>query len=186
MIFTLALIFGGRNQPVTSRAAAAPDGEVVEIQGLSCAGSVEYYQNGEVTSCTLGREDTLSGQPLPAGTVVHLTPEGYLDWCFLQQNTEIQGHLCRGQGHGFMTGFYPNGQLKTAWLAQDEIIQGIPCAKFRFMSFLFGGGDKTVFDENGRLRFCTLSENFTIEGHKLRKGDEVRFDKEGQLVISKK
>ncbi|TFH64724.1 MAG: hypothetical protein E4G91_04900 [Candidatus Zixiibacteriota bacterium] len=59
MIFTLLLIFGGRNEPVTSRSIAAPDGEVVEIQGISCVGSVEYYQNGKLTSCTLGREDTL-------------------------------------------------------------------------------------------------------------------------------
>jgi len=185
IVFTLLLVFGGRDEPVTSRTAVAPDGEGIEIQGVSCVGSVEYYQDGKLTSCTLAREDTLSGQPLPAGTVVHLTPEGYFDWCFLQQNTEIQGHLCRGSGHGFMTGFHPNGQLKTAWLAQDEIIQGIPCAKYRFMSVLFGGGDNTLFDENGRLRFCTLSNNITIEGQNLRKGDEVRFDKDSKLISSK-
>lgn len=75
--------------------------EVTEVQGISCAGSVEYYQDGNVTSCTLGREDTLSGQPLPMGTVVHLTPDGYMDWCFLKQNIEIQGHLCSGNGHDF-------------------------------------------------------------------------------------
>jgi hypothetical protein len=185
VIFTLLLIFGGRDQPVTSRKAAAPEGEVAEIQGISCVGSVEYYQDGKITSCTLAREDTLSGQPLAAGTVVHLTPEGYLDWCFLQQNTLIQGHLCSGSGPNFMTCFHPNGQLKTAWLARDEIIQGIPCAKYRFMSSLFGGGDRTVFDENGQLRFCTLSENSTIEGHRLKKGDEVRFDGEGKYIENK-
>jgi len=174
VVFTLLMIFGGRNEPVTSRTAAAPEGEVVEIQGISCVGSVEYYQNGKLTSCTLGREDTLSGQPLPAGTVVHLTPEGNFDWCFLQQNTEIQGHLCRGEGHGFMTGFHPNGQLKTAWLAQDEIIQGIPCAKFQFLSAVMGwieGSGKdgsTRFYEDGLLRYCALSENFTIDGTKMK------------------
>ena len=192
VIFTLTMIFGGRNEPVTSRTAAAPDGEVVEIQGISCVGSVEYYQDGKLTSCTLGREDTLSGQPLPAGTVVHLTPDGYFDWCFLQQNTEIQGHLCRGEGHGFMTGFHPNGQLKTAWLAQDEIIQGIPCAKFKFLSALLGWVDdsgkdgSTRFHENGLLRYCAFSENFTIEGHNFKKGDAVIFDRDGKLVGDKK
>jgi hypothetical protein len=186
VVFTLLLIFGGRNEPVTSQTAAATRGEAAEIQGLTCVGSVEYYQDGKLTSCTLAREDTLSGQPLPAGTIVHLTPEGYLDWCFLQQNTVIQGHLCRGSGHEFMTGFHPNGQLKTAWLAQDEIIQRVPCAKYRFMSVLFGGGERTLFDENGRLRYCTLSDNITIEGQNLRKGDKVLFDKNGKLVRSKK
>ena len=191
VIFTLAMIFGGRNEPVTSRTAAAPEGEVVEIQGISCAGSVEYYQDGKLTSCTLGREDTLSGQPFPAGTVVHLTPEGYLDWCFLQQNTMIQGHLCRGESHGFMTDFHPNGQLKTAWLARDEIIQGIPCAKFKFLSAVMGwledsGKDgSTKFHENGLLRYCALSENFTIEGQRFRRGDVVRFDRDGKVIAKK-
>jgi hypothetical protein len=192
VVFALLMIFGGRNEPVTSRTAAAPDGEVVEIQGISCVGSVEYYQNGKLTSCTLGREDTLSGQPLPAGTVVHLTTDGYLDWCFLQQNTEIQGHLCRGEGHGFMTGFHPNGQLKTAWLAQDEIIQGIPCAKFQFLTALLGwiedsGKDgSTRFDENGLLRYCALSKDFTIDGQRFKRGDAMWFDKDGKLIKSKK
>ncbi len=182
IVFTLLLIFGGRNEPITSRAASGPKGEVVDIQGVSCTGSVEYYQDGKVKSCTLGREDTLSGQPLSAGTVVSLTPEGYLDWCFLQENTMIQGHLCLGSGHGFMTGFHPNGKLKLAWLAEDEVIQGIPCAKYRFMSGLFGGGERTLFDENGRLRYCRLSRAITLEGQTLKKGDEVRLDSEGKLV----
>jgi hypothetical protein len=185
LVFTLALVFGGRDEPVTSRSIDAPKGKVAEIQGISCAGSVEYFQSGKLRSCTLAREDTLSGQPLPAGTAVHLTPEGYLDWCFLQQNTLIQGHMCSGSGPNFMTCFHPNGQLKTAWLAKDEIIQEIPCAKFRFLSVLFGGGDNTVFDENGRLRYCTLADNITFEGQKLKKGDDVRFDKDGKLVRSK-
>jgi len=184
-VFTLLLVFGGRDEPVTSRTLVAPEGEVTEVQGISCAGSVEYYKDGSVTSCTLGREDTLSGQPLPMGTVVHLTPDGYMDWCFLQQDTEIQGHLCSGSGHDFMTGFYSNGQLRIAWLARDEVIQGIPCAKYRFMSVLFGGGNATRFHENGKLSFCTLSDDVTIEGQGFDRGDEVRFDKNGSLIDSK-
>lgn len=185
VIFVLLLIFGGRNQPVTSRTAAAPPGEVADIQGISCTGSVEYYQGGKLKSCTLGREDTLSGQPLAPGTVVNLRPDGSLDWCFLQENTVIQGHLCSGSGHGFMTGFHPNGQLRTAWLAQDEVIQGIPCAKYSFLPSLFGGGERTLFHENGRLSYCTLSDTLTIEGQHLKKGEVVRFDKDGKLISRK-
>jgi hypothetical protein len=83
-----------------------------------------------------------------------------------------------------MTGFHPNGQLHTAWLARDEIIQGIPCAKYRFMSRLFGGGERTLFDENDRLRFCTLSDGVTIAGQVLKKGDKVMFDKDGKLIVN--
>ena len=157
----------------------------MEIQGIACTGSVEYYQDGKLKSCTLGRDDTLSGQPLALGTVVNLRPDGSLDWCFLQENTVIQGHLCSGSGHGFMTGFHPNGQLKTAWLAQDEVIQGIPCAKFSFLSSLFGGGERTLFHENGRLNYCTLSDTLTVEGQHLKKDEVVRFDKDGRLISRK-
>ncbi len=159
--------------------------EYTEIQGIAAIGPFEYYPNGKLESCTIVREDTLSGQPLSAGTVVHLTNDGVLDWCFLQQDTEIQGHLCRGESHGFMTGFHPNGQLKTAWLARDEVIQGIPCAKFRFMSSVFGGGDATRFHENGQLSFCTLSDGMTIEDQEFEKGDPVRFDEHGKMIVGK-
>lgn len=181
VIFALLLVIGGREQPVTHRSRAAAPGETAEIQGVSCTGSAEYFPGGGLKSCTLGREDTLSGQPLPAGTVVHLRQDGSLEWCFLPENTVIQGHLCLGSGHNFMTGFHPNGRLQTAWLAEDEVIQGIPCAKYRFMSSLFGGGERTLFDDQGRLRYCTLSEAATIDGQSLKKGTIIRLDELGRL-----
>ena len=45
-------------------------------------------------------------------------------WCFLQKNTEIQGHLCRGDGHDFMTSFYSNGQLRYCELSENITIEG--------------------------------------------------------------
>ena len=94
----------------------------------------------------------------------------------------IQGHACLGSGHDFMTGFHPNGRLKTAWLAQDEWIEGIPCARFRFLSRLFGGGDRTTFHDNGRLHMCTLSASATIQEKQLKKNAMVEFDREGKLM----
>jgi hypothetical protein len=182
IVFTLLLVLGGRDLPVTRRTAAGPVGAVVEIQGIPCVGSVTYDAKGTLQSCTLGRDDTLSGQPLAAGTVIHLTAEGVLDWCFLQENTMIQGHFCLGSRHDFMTGFHPNGKLKTAWLAQDESIEGIPCARFRFLSKVFGGGDRTTFHDNGRLHLCTLSAPATIQGKLLNKHTVVEFDSDGKLV----
>jgi hypothetical protein len=89
-----------------------------------------------------------------------------------------------------MTRFHPNGQLKTAWLAEDRVIQGIPCARFRFLSALMGwvAGDKngsTGFHENGQLRQCELSRNHTIAGQRFRRGDAVRFDADGNLIEKK-
>ena len=155
-------------------------------QGIACSNEVEYYQNGYIEFCILAREDTLSGQILPEGTGVHFSENGVFDWCFLQQDTNIQGHLCRGSGHNFMTSFYPNGQLKTGWLANDEIIQGIPCSKFRFMSAIFVSfhckSGQTSFHENGALQYCELSEDIIIEGKSYKKTDSVRFDPKGNLL----
>ena len=160
---------------------------VVWAQDVSCSNKIEYYQNGNIEFCTLSREDTLSGQPLPGGTKVHFTEDGVFNWCFLEQDTRIQRHLCRGGGHSFMTAFHPSGQLKTAWLAEDEVIQGIPCSKFRFLSALFvdihGKTGQTSFYENGQLRYCELSEKKIIEGKPYRKRDAVRFNSDGKLIV---
>lgn len=182
VVFALLLIVGGRQQPVTRQAASGPAGEVTEIQGIPCTGRVTYDTSGRILSCTLGRDDTLSGQPLRAGTVIQLHPDGTLDWCFLQEDTMIDGHLCLGSGHNYMTAFHRNGRLKTAWLAHDEVIDGIPCAKFRFLSSWFGGGDRTTFHDNGRLHLCTLSAPATIRGKEYRKNTVLEFDSNGEII----
>lgn len=189
-VFVLLLVVGSKEDHSHGARVEVPEGEIIEVQGVSCSGKIEYYKNGNLEHCSLAREDTLSGQPFAAGTGVHFTEEGIFEWCFLRQTTEIQGYMCRGEGHGFMTRFYPNGQIRTAWLAEDQIIQGVPSAKFRFLSAVIawaqgGVGNKngsTGFHENGKLRHCELSENFTIEGKKFRRGDALRFDLEGKLV----
>ncbi len=192
-VFTLLLIVGSKEDHSKGARVVVPEGEIIEVQGVSCSGRIEYYKNGNLEHCSLARDDTLSGQLFAAGTGVHFTEEGIFEWCFLRKTTEIQGYLCRGEGHGFMTRFYPNGQIRTAWLAEDQIIQGTPCAKFRFLAALIGwaqGGvgyknGSTGFHENGMLRYCELSENFTIEGKRFRRGDVLRFDQDGKLVAKK-
>ncbi len=188
-VLALLLVIGSGEDHSTGQRVVVPEGETTEVQGVPCTGRIEYYKSGKLMHCSLAREDTLSGQPFAAGTGVHFTEEGQFEWCFLRENTEIQGYLCRGQAHGFQTRFHPNGQLRTAWLAEDQVIQGIPCAKFRFLSAVFnpihGKHGNTSFHENGQLRYCELSENFTIEGQRFRRGDAVRFDRDGKLIAKK-
>lgn len=189
IVFALLIILGSSEGQSTSRTVSVPEGQITEVQGVSCTGSIEYYSNGELEFCTLAREDTISGQPLAAGTGVRFTDEGALKWCMLPQNTRIQGVHCRGDGHGFMTEFHPNGQLKTAYLAEDEVIQGIPCAQFRFLSAVFAGFHGkfggTSFHANGQLRYCELSRNTTIAEISFRRGAAIRFDPDGKLVKEK-
>jgi len=186
VVFILTLIVGSTEQSKSGGTVVIPAAKEVEVQGVAATNQIQYYKNGNVEFCFLARVDTLSGQTLPAGTGVHFTEEGVFDWCFLPRNTEIQGYLCNGSGHGFMTVFHPNGRLKTAYLVEDQVIQGIPCARFRFLSAFFGGffgkAGRTTFYPDGRLRSCELSRNFTIDGHDFRRGDLVRFDENGKLV----
>ncbi len=185
VVFALLILLGDRGNEASfgGSTTTAKAGEIVEIHGVPCAGMIDTYANGNLESCTLARDATVNGQVLPAGTVVTFTPEGGFDWCFLQQDTEIQGHLCRGQGHEFMTFFHPNGALRLAYLAQDEVIDGIPCARFRFLAAIFGGGGGgTHFHDNGRLKRAALAEDHVIEGKTFKRKTVIELDEMGRLV----
>lgn len=138
---------------------------------------VMFYSDGTINACWLSRETTLYGQSLPEGTGVFFTTQGALNYCFLPRHTLIQGHLCKGRGSNYMTGFYPNGTLRVAWLARDEEIQGIPCAS----GFNIG----TFFHENGKLQSCSLFRDVTIQGNVFRKGTQISFDRDGGLIVRK-
>jgi hypothetical protein len=167
-----------------------PD-EVIEVMGLACIGAeYRHYVDGTPQFCRLAREGTLSGQLFAATTVMHFTREGVFDWCFLPEDTQIQGISCRGGGHNFMTEFHPNGKLRRAYLAEDQIIQSIPCSKFRSLSATFwpihGKKGGTDFFSNGRLSSCELSEATEIESLRFNRRDEVRFDADGKLMTAPK
>ena len=76
------------------------------------------------------------------------------------------------------------GAVATAWLARDEVIQGIPCARATFWGELTGGGG-TRFDESGRLRRCRIARDVTIQGVPFEQGDQIRLDENGNLVLEK-
>jgi hypothetical protein len=189
IVFTLLAIVGGREvkESPSGKTTTLALGEIVEVQGIPCRGSIFYYKNGKIESCILAREDTLFGQPFPEGTQVSFTQEGVVDCSALPHVVSIQGHLCKGEGPGsWGTCFFPNGQLKLVWLARDEIIQGIPCAYASFWRDVFGGGSGTFFHENGKLASCKLARDASIEDQNFGKGDRVHFDKDGKLVRNKR
>ncbi len=122
---------------------------------------------------------------LPAGAVIHKRTENKI-YCFLPQDTKIQGLLCRGdENNGWETAFYTNGNLAVAWLAQPAEIGGVPCASANFWTELLGGSAVVYFHENGKLARCKLSRDANIQGHNFEKGDIVRFDTDGIVILSK-
>ncbi len=156
----------------------------VEVQSVTCEGHISYYPNGNLRSCTLGAEDTLAGQVLPKGTVVAFNSDGDFDFAFLQQPTEIQGVLCKGEGHGFQTVFHSNGKLKVAWPAKDQTVQGVPVAEYSWMADVFGDGANVSFWENGQLRSARLAESITRDGRTFQKGVIIELDSLG-IVVTK-
>ena len=66
------------------------------VNGMTVVGPVEFYKtNSSVTFARLATNAVMWGQPLPAGTGIHFTPDGKPDWCFLPKDHAIKGHLFR-------------------------------------------------------------------------------------------
>jgi hypothetical protein len=150
----------------------------IEVQELSCVAPVKFHYNGKLRSCILALDDTLSGQPFPEGTRLAFTENGDLWRCYLSKDSEIHGYLCKGEKDGFRILFYSVDRLKRIWLARDEVIDGVPCAKYTYLS-----RNDVSFHENGKLESCKLSEDFSIGEHNFKKGDNVKFDDKGNVVL---
>lgn len=151
------------------------------IDGVPCRTKAWFHDSGRLASCTLDAEATLEGRTLPAGTRVGLDERGRPGCVFLPGPTEIDGHVCRGKGHGFQTCFHPNGALRFCNLEQPEWIQGVPCQRSTFFIEIFVGRAGVTFHEDGRLRGCLLAGPFERDGRRLERGTRVEFDAEGAL-----
>jgi hypothetical protein len=165
----------------TKRSLDAPE----TIQGVRCARTAWLTADGRLDGCFLAEEQTVDGRSLPAGTRIGLDAEGHLDTAFLPGTTEIDGHMCRGGGHDFMTRFHPGGALRLCWLANDEEIQGVPCGRStipgEIWRGLFGGEKAGVsFHPDGKLASCRSSRGFTLAGRSYEKGTRVELDAAGQ------
>jgi hypothetical protein len=137
-----------------------------------------------------GQEKKLTPAPkeslsfLPQGTrIVKIVDNKIIT--FLPKNMEIQGILCRGHANDWQTVFYKNGKLELVWLARDQEIQGYPCKKATFWTEIFGSSAGVHFHENGKLKKFKLAKDMTIQGHRFIKGDIIRLDTEGKLVLKK-
>ena len=159
--------------------------KVETIDSFSCdpGGLVSFHENGRLNRFALAESSSVTGQPLPRETLIALSPEGTLDSCFLPRDSEIQGHMCKGQSDNWMTAFHPNGKLKNCSLAHDEIIQGVPCGEATFLGKMFGGKNARIqFHDNGQLAGCMLAGEITIQSVTFKKGDRLQLDREGKVV----
>jgi hypothetical protein len=70
-----------------------------------------------------------------------------------------------GPGEGPMVAFYPSGRLKQCYLANDQVVQGVPCMNGGLFGDGRGGG--VIFQEDGKLKSCKLTRDFDA----FRRGD---------------
>ena len=182
---------------LSSSAALPLSGQILErrqittttvIDGITCAptgkASAEFHPSGRLAWCPIAADTVLFGQELPALTWIGLDANGRLARAWLPRNTELSGHLCHGTGHqGFSVEFYPGGQLKLCFLAEDTLIQGVPCIRGTFWTEVRGGGKSAVrFRENGRLAGCQAATDFTHAGIKVRQWQVVAVDDGGHVL----
>lgn len=158
-----------------------------DIQGVPCERFAVFFEKGNLLTCALSREADIGKAHLPRGTTVRFNADGTLRYAFLPEDTEIEGHLCKGGGHGSMTTFHPSGRLKLCWLARDEEIQGIPCVKSTVRGEILGrlagrGGPGVVFHESGRLHSCKLSRDLVLQEREYKKGRRITLDEHGTPV----
>ncbi|WLT31739.1 hypothetical protein [Geothrix sp. PMB-07] len=143
-----------------------------------------FRTDGHLDRCILGRDASFHGVIFPAGSQLAWDAHDHLTIAFLSRDCLIQGHTLKGHGHDWMPRFHPNGQLQLAWLAQDERIDGIPCARTRFWrEFLrLRGWGGTSFHPTGRLASATLAADTTIQGKALPAGTRIQLDSDGRLL----
>jgi hypothetical protein len=134
-----------------------------EIQGYQCArGYAWFYADGKPASCTLARDTDYGVARAPAGSWITIDAQGKPKILQLVRDTQILGYKCRGgnwllgPSEGATTAFYPSGKLEECWLAENQVVQGVPCAA----SGMFTGDSSVQFYENGRLQACKLSKDF--------------------------
>jgi hypothetical protein len=156
-----------------------------EIGGVPCAAGYifRFEATGKLSQCTLGRDAVVHNADLRKGSTVALNPDGTIHHVFLPGTTMVGGRSCLGQGHGWMTHFHPNGELKSCWLSRDEVIQGVPCSRATFFGEFFGRKyANTEFHENGALASCVASAAASVGGQRYEAGARVRLDQDGKPV----
>lgn len=136
------------------------------IAGSPCArGYAWFYASGKLDTCTLAAESRFGEATLPAGSLISLDEAGQIRSARMSHDTRIRGLLCRGGGplgpaEGDMVTFYPSGKLKELFLAEDQQIDGVPCAHGGLGTTLLHGDPGVLLNEDGSLRACRLARDF--------------------------
>jgi hypothetical protein len=155
------------------------------FQAYPCAaGYAWFFSDGKLSSCRVARDTAFGDIAIPAGSQIYIEHNGVPRFVFLAHDAVVKGYPCRGGESAWSTALYPDGRLKTFWLAEDSLVDNIPCLRASFLADVFGGGVEVDLHPNGRLKYCKLSRDVTLSGQTLRRGDHIRLDTDGNRITS--
>jgi len=169
------------------RCVLAIDAPLGEFQ-LPAGSVVELGRDVGLVNVHLARETSFfGGEPLPAKTMMIFFGDGGLRSFWLHSDAVIQGYLLGAQRDGIGNMLHPTGKLRSARLARDQVIDGVPCTSRRnpfqlgMSAFINGDNAFVFFHPDGRLRQCRLSRTATVAGLTFQRGDLIRLRPDGTL-----
>ena len=163
-LFCALLVTGWMHaQPQTTR-KSLPQPTIVE--GIPCdRGYAWFFPSGHLEKCTVTREIPFGEITIPAGSWITLAEDGKPHFVQMSHDAPVLGMQCQGGGalgpsEGPVVALYPSGKLKVCFLANDQLVQGVPCSHGGFFSSLSGPDPGVDFYESGKLRQCRLTADF--------------------------
>lgn len=139
-------------------------------------GFVSFHADWRLDECHLSREYERNSIVMPEGTRVFPDRRGNPGVCLFPYDVEVQGYRCRGNRRGgFMTAFYPYGQLHWFYSREPVEVDGVTC-KDSLTEAIY-------LHPDGRLQQCKLEKAIKIEGVEYQKGFIIQFDRAGKAII---
>lgn len=137
----------------------------VFLDGVKYVKWVHLSTDYKIDAGYLGEDTIISGIPIPENTWIEYSP-GYFT-CSFPQTIEVNGVQISGSwfgSEGIKNSFYLNGKTRSIYVKKNMTIQNIPCK----------GGINTpvLFDPEGRISECTLSEAIQINNIEYKKNEK--------------
>ncbi len=139
-----------------------------EIQGFPCKNWVAFSPAGKLIAFDSSKLYQMGQDRIPAGSRFALYETGEIKHILLAKVTRIQGYLCVGYGlESPEINFWQNGKLKSAYLKQATVINGLTAKA--------GSFSPVQFAEDGSLTKLTLDKAATVEGKSYKAGTILSF-----------